>query len=35
VLGSDPLSHLEVLVIDCQTTAAARRGHLLEIGWWV
>ena len=31
--GSDPLSHLEVLVIDCQATAAAPRGHLLEIGW--
>jgi DNA polymerase-3 subunit epsilon len=27
------LSHLEVLVIDCQATAAAPRGHLLEIGW--
>src|SRR5207237_8621555 len=35
VLGSRsaPLSHLEVLVIDCQATAAAPRGHLLEIGW--
>src|SRR5688572_26317752 len=35
VLGSrsEPLSHLEVLVIDCQATAAAPRGHLLEIGW--
>src|SRR5690242_502730 len=34
VLGSrsEPLSHLEVLVIDCQATAAAPRGHLLEIG---
>jgi DNA polymerase III epsilon subunit-like protein len=32
VLG-EPLSHLEVLVIDCQATAAAPRGHLLEIGW--
>src|SRR5918912_2620859 len=30
---SEPLSHLEVLVIDCQATAAAPRGHLLEIGW--
>jgi hypothetical protein len=26
------LSQLEVLVIDCQATAAAARGHLLEIG---
>src|SRR5207245_8094205 len=35
VLGSrsEPLSHLEVLVIDCQATAAAPRGHLLEIAW--
>ena len=35
VLGScsEPLSHLEVLVIDCQATAAAPRGHLLELGW--
>src|SRR5215204_3873210 len=30
---SEPLSHLEVLAIDCQATAAAPRGHLLEIGW--
>ena len=30
---SEPLSQLEVLVIDCQATAAAPRGHLLEIGW--
>src|SRR5918993_826484 len=30
---AEPLSHLEVLVIDCQATAAAPRGHLLEIGW--
>src|SRR6185295_6091849 len=28
-----PLSQLEVLVIDCQATGAAPRGHLLEIGW--
>jgi DNA polymerase-3 subunit epsilon len=28
-----PLAQLEVLVIDCQATAAAPRGHLLEIGW--
>jgi|SRR5579862_4084119 DNA polymerase-3 subunit epsilon len=34
VLGSrsEPLSQLEVLVVDCQATAAAPRGHLLEIG---
>jgi len=30
---SEPLSHLEVLAVDCQATAAAPRGHLLEIGW--
>jgi DNA polymerase-3 subunit epsilon len=29
----ESLSQLEVLVIDCQATAAAPRGHLLEIGW--
>jgi DNA polymerase III subunit epsilon len=28
-----PLSQLEVLVVDCQATAAAPRGHLLEIAW--
>ncbi len=28
-----PLSQLEVLVVDCQATAPAPRGHLLEIGW--
>ncbi|HEY3189668.1 MAG TPA: GIY-YIG nuclease family protein, partial [Solirubrobacteraceae bacterium] len=28
-----PLSDLEVLVVDCQATAAAPRGHLLELGW--
>jgi DNA polymerase-3 subunit epsilon len=28
-----PLSQLEVLVIDCQATAAVPRGHLLEIAW--
>jgi DNA polymerase-3 subunit epsilon len=35
VLGSpsEPLSQLEVLVVDCQATAAAPRGQLLEIGW--
>jgi len=27
------LSQLEVLVVDCQATAAAPRGHLLELGW--
>jgi len=30
---SEPLAQLEVLVVDCQATAAAPRGHLLEIGW--
>src|SRR5262245_35144503 len=30
---SVPLKQLEVLVVDCQATAAAPRGHLLEIGW--
>jgi DNA polymerase III subunit epsilon len=30
---SEPLSQLEVLVVDCQATAAAPRGHLLEVGW--
>src|SRR5687768_16655711 len=30
---SERLSQLEVLVVDCQATAAAPRGHLLEIGW--
>src|SRR4029450_6844866 len=30
---SDSLSELEVLVVDCQATAAAPLGHLLEIGW--
>ena len=29
----EALSQLEVLVVDCQATAAAPRGHLLEIGW--
>jgi DNA polymerase-3 subunit epsilon len=35
VLGSpsEPLSQLEVLAVDCQATAAAPRGHFLEIGW--
>ena len=33
VRASEPLSQLEVLVVDCQATAAAPRGHLLEIGW--
>ena len=28
-----PLSQLEVLVVDCQATAAAPHGHLLEIAW--
>ncbi|HTM30746.1 MAG TPA: exonuclease domain-containing protein, partial [Vicinamibacterales bacterium] len=30
---SEPLSQLEVLVVDCQATTAAPKGHLLEIGW--
>jgi DNA polymerase-3 subunit epsilon len=30
---SESLSQLEVLVVDCQATAAAPNGHLLEIGW--
>src|SRR5689334_3159566 len=30
---SESLSQLEVLVVDCQATAAAPHGHLLEIGW--
>src|SRR4030095_6024956 len=30
---AEPLAQLEVLVVDCQATAAAPRGHLLEIGW--
>jgi DNA polymerase-3 subunit epsilon len=28
-----PLSQLDVLAVDCQATAAAPRGHLLEVGW--
>jgi DNA polymerase-3 subunit epsilon len=28
-----PLSQVEVLMLDCQATAAAPHGHLLEIGW--
>lgn len=32
-ITSEPLSQLDVLVVDCQATAAAPRGHLLEIGW--
>lgn len=27
------LSELEVLVVDCQATAASPKGHLLELGW--
>ncbi|OFW11827.1 MAG: hypothetical protein A3H96_27270 [Acidobacteria bacterium RIFCSPLOWO2_02_FULL_67_36] len=27
------LPQLDVLVVDCQATAAAPRGHLLELGW--
>jgi hypothetical protein len=30
---SESLSQLEVLVVDCQATAAAPHGHLLEVGW--
>jgi DNA polymerase-3 subunit epsilon len=30
---SDRLSQLAVLVVDCQATAAAPRGQLLELGW--
>ena len=30
---SESLSQLEVLVVDCQATAAAPRGRLLELGW--
>ena len=30
---SESLSQLDVLVVDCQATAAAPNGHLLEIGW--
>jgi DNA polymerase-3 subunit epsilon len=30
---SESLSQLDVLVVDCQATAAAPHGHLLEIGW--
>jgi DNA polymerase III subunit epsilon len=28
-----PLTKLEVLIVDCQATAASPRGHLLELGW--
>ena len=28
-----PISRLDMLAVDCQATAAAPRGHLLEIGW--
>jgi DNA polymerase-3 subunit epsilon len=31
--ASHSLADLEVLVVDCQATAAAPHGHLLEIGW--
>jgi DNA polymerase-3 subunit epsilon len=30
---SESLSQLEVLVVDCQATAAAPHGHLLDMGW--
>ena len=29
----ESLAQLEVLVVDCQATAAAPHGHLLEMGW--
>jgi DNA polymerase-3 subunit epsilon len=28
-----PLTELEVLIVDCQATAASTRGHLMEVGW--
>jgi DNA polymerase-3 subunit epsilon len=28
-----PLTELEVLIVDCQATAASTRGNLMEIGW--
>ena len=28
-----PLTDLEVLIVDCQATAASSRGHLMEVGW--
>jgi DNA polymerase-3 subunit epsilon len=31
--ASESLSQLDVLVVDCQATAAAPRGRLLELGW--
>ena len=31
--GVASLSDLEVLIVDCQATAASTRGHLLELGW--
>src|SRR5262245_15383439 len=30
---SESLADLDVLVVDCQATGAAPRGHLLEMGW--
>jgi DNA polymerase-3 subunit epsilon len=30
---TESLAQLDVLIVDCQATAAAPRGHLLEIGW--
>jgi DNA polymerase-3 subunit epsilon len=29
----ESLTELEVLIVDCQATAASPRGHLLELGW--
>jgi DNA polymerase-3 subunit epsilon len=31
--SASQLSHLQVLAVDCQATAAHPRGHLLELGW--
>src|SRR5690349_11465951 len=31
--ASAELASLEVLILDCQATAAGPRGHLLELGW--
>src|SRR5262245_44189160 len=30
---SESLADLDVLVVDCQATGAAPRGHLPEVGW--
>ena len=31
--AQESLADLDVLVVDCQATSAAPRGHLLEVGW--